>query len=247
MKWHMFSNPRRYVGLGVVAIAGVLAASSCAAASDLIEEQTGGTLNLENLEDIEIDGVEITENGITVDFDKIDLNAENFQIPDIVAPDFNIDIIEAPELPQLRFPEATQIELPEIVSPEISVAETPTETIYTVEGQVLFDFDQANLKPDALAKMDEILAAIQARGTAGGVEVAGHTDSVGTADYNHDLSVRRATGVALWFRERIPPEQDVKAIGYGEAQPIAKNTNDDGTDDALGQALNRRVEIIVAN
>lgn len=57
--------------------------------------------------------------------------------------------------------------------------------------------------------------------------------------------MRRATGVALWFRERVSADQDIQAVGYGESQPIARNTLDDGTDDPTGQAQNRRVEIIV--
>jgi outer membrane protein OmpA-like peptidoglycan-associated protein len=57
--------------------------------------------------------------------------------------------------------------------------------------------------------------------------------------------VRRATGVALWFRERVPADQDIQAIGYGESQPIARNTLPDGSDDPTGRAQNRRVEVIV--
>ena len=45
--------------------------------------------------------------------------------------------------------------------------------------------------------------------------------------------------------QRVPIEQDIQAIGYGESQPIAANMREDGTDDPLGQAQNRRVEIIV--
>jgi len=205
----------------------LVAGTSCAAATEFVEENQGTQIDLSGLEDI-------------------DFNSPNFTVPDIVAPSIEINITEAPDFPEIRFPEAVIINLPEITSPEITVFETPDETIYTIEGQVLFDFDRADLRPEALTKMHEILAAIESRDYNGTVEVAGHTDSVGTAEYNHDLSVRRATGVALWFRERLPAEQDVQAVGYGESQPIAPNNHPDGSPDEVGQTQNRRVEIIVS-
>ncbi|MEZ5410212.1 MAG: OmpA family protein [Acidimicrobiales bacterium] len=206
-------------------------AAACSQAQQVVEEQTGGTLDL---------------SGVTIP-DNIDLNAPDFTVPDIVAPDINIDIdiTEAPDLPVIRFPDAITIELPEITSDDVEVQETDDETIYRISGTVLFDFDRADLRPEALDVLAEIQAAIEDRGESGTIEIAGHTDAVGTAEYNYDLSVRRATGVALWFRERVPAEQDIQAVGYGETQPIAPNTKDDGSDDPTGRAQNRRVEVIV--
>jgi outer membrane protein OmpA-like peptidoglycan-associated protein len=214
-------DPRRLL-LAILAAAVV---SSCGAAEDLIEEETGGTID------------------VTIP----DLNAPDFTVPEIVAPDIDIDIsiIEAPELPVIRFPDAITIEVPEITSPEVEVTETDDETIYTISGQILFDFDRADLRPEALDVLAEIAAAIESRDYRGTIEVAGHSDAIGTAEYNQDLSVRRATGVALWFRERVPADQDIQAIGYGESQPIARNTLPDGSDDPTGRAQNRRVEVIV--
>lgn len=229
-----WSNTRRGGGLtfelvAVVPVAFVLAlvASSCSSAEDLIEEQTGSTLDLS--------GVSIPD---------VDLDAADFTVPDIVAPQINIDITEAPELPVIRFPDAITIEIPQITSDDVEVAETEDETIYTISGQVLFDFDSAELRPEAIGVLDEILAAIDDRGEGVTIEVAGHTDAVGAADYNHDLSVRRATGVALWFRERVPAERPIQAVGYGETTPIAPNTMPDGSDDPTGRTQNRRVEVI---
>jgi outer membrane protein OmpA-like peptidoglycan-associated protein len=222
-------NPRFSRGLSLsllVVMLLALMAASCGAAEDLIDEQTGGTLDLTD---------------VTIP----DLNAPDFTVPDIVAPDIDVVIIEAPELPVIRFPDAITIEIPEITSPEVEVTETEDETIYTVSGQILFDFDRADLRPEALDVLAEVLAAIENRDYNGTIEVAGHTDSIGTAEYNQDLSVRRATGVALWFRQRVPAEQDIQAVGYGESQPIARNTLEDGSDDPVGRTQNRRVEIIV--
>ena len=205
--------------------------AGCGKAQEAIDEQTGGTLDL---------------SGVTIP-DNIDLNAPDFTVPDIVAPDINIDIdiTEAPDLPVIRFPDAITIKLPEITSDDVEVQETDDQTIYRISGTVLFDFNKADLRPEALDVLEEIRAAIKDRGESGTIEIAGHTDAVGTAEYNYDLSVRRATGVALWFRERVPAEQDIQAVGYGETQPIAPNTKADGSDDPTGRTQNRRVEVIV--
>ena len=133
----------------------------------------------------------------------------------------------------------------QITSDAVTVAETDEETIYTIDGTVMFDFDRADLQPEAIAILEEVHAAIVDRGLGGTIEVAGHTDAVGTPEYNQGLSERRAAGVALWFRQRVPAEQVIVAVGYGESQPIATNYLDDGSDDPVGQAQNRRVEIIV--
>lgn len=211
----------------LVAFVVALVGAACSSAEDLIEEQTGSTLDLS--------GVSIPD---------IDLDAPDFTVPEIVAPQINIDITEAPELPVIRFPDAITIELPQITSDDVEVAETEEETIYTISGQVLFDFDSAELRPEAIGVLEEILAAIQDRGEGGTIEVAGHSDAVGAADYNYDLSVRRATGVALWFRERVPAERPIQAVGYGETTPIAPNMMPDGSDDPTGRTQNRRVEVI---
>lgn len=206
-----------------------LVAASCSTVQDLAEDQTGSTVSFD-----------------AGNFTPPDFNAPDFTVPDIVAPDFDIDIIEAPELPEIRFPDAVEIDVPEITNPDVAVEETNEETIYRIEGQVLFEFGAAEVNPDTLSVLEEILNAINNRDFNGEIEIAGHTDSVGTAAFNHDLSVRRATGVALWFRERIAEDRSVIAVGYGESQPIAANTFEDGTDDPDGRALNRRVEIIVS-
>lgn len=222
-----------------LALAASVVGAGCSEAERLIEEQTGSTLDLSQ--------IDLTD--ITIP----DLNDPDFTLPDIVspelAPDININIdqltIEAPDLPVIRFPDAVVIEVPQITSDAVTVAETDDETIYTVDGQVMFDFDRADLRPDAVAVLEEILASIEDRDLGGTIEVAGHTDALGAPDYNQGLSERRAAGVALWFRQRVPAEQVIVAVGYGESQPIAPNTTPDGADDPVGRALNRRVEIIV--
>jgi outer membrane protein OmpA-like peptidoglycan-associated protein len=69
------------------------------------------------------------------------------------------------------------------------------------------------------------------------VEVAGHTDSTGTNEYNQQLSVRRAGSVAAYLRTRQILSDRLIEVGMGEERPIADNTTESG------RQTNRRVEL----
>ena len=69
------------------------------------------------------------------------------------------------------------------------------------------------------------------------VEVAGHTDSTGSEDYNQGLSERRAQSVSTYFTSRNIMSQRLITVGMGELRPVADNATPDG------RQLNRRVEI----
>jgi outer membrane protein OmpA-like peptidoglycan-associated protein len=69
------------------------------------------------------------------------------------------------------------------------------------------------------------------------IVVAGHTDSVGSTEYNQALSERRATSVANYLLSRAVLAARIETVGFGESTPIADN----GTD--AGRSLNRRVEL----
>ena len=71
------------------------------------------------------------------------------------------------------------------------------------------------------------------------ISIYGHTDDVGDADYNQQLSVRRARSVAAFLKENGVNPRRVFIVGYGEARPIDDNTT------AAGRARNRRVELLV--
>ena len=112
---------------------------------------------------------------------------------------------------------------------------------------VNFDFDKDSLRPDAVAILDEAIAILgkypQLR-----VEVAGHTDSVGTDEYNQALSDRRARAVYDYLTGHgIDAGRLSGPTGYGESRPIAPNTNEDGSDNPEGRARNRRTELNVQN
>jgi outer membrane protein OmpA-like peptidoglycan-associated protein len=103
---------------------------------------------------------------------------------------------------------------------------------------VNFDFDKADIRPDARPVLDEAIATLK---DAGDIDVAveGHTDSVGSAAYNEGLSVRRARAVADYLARGGISPQRMEVTGFGENRPVASN------DTADGRAQNRRVELNV--
>ena len=111
------------------------------------------------------------------------------------------------------------------------------EAVISLEG-VHFEFDKATLTPEAMAILDKAAALLDKQQKVV-VEVAGHTDSVGSEEYNQKLSERRAMSVKDYLESKGITATSLTARGYGEAQPVASNDTD------AGRALNRRVELIV--
>lgn len=118
----------------------------------------------------------------------------------------------------------------------------PCGFVITLNDRVLFDFDQAQIRPDAVPVLDTLAAALQ-KVPARAMEIRGHTDAKGSDDYNLDLSERRAQAVVAALRQR-GAAQDAQAKGYGESQPVAPNELN-GQDNPAGRQLNRRVELFV--
>lgn len=103
---------------------------------------------------------------------------------------------------------------------------------------VHFDFDKANIRPDARPVLDEAVRILSEEGTVD-VVAEGHTDSVGSAEYNQKLSERRADAVRRYLiNGGIMPER-IRTEGFGESKPVATN------DTEVGRAQNRRVELRV--
>lgn len=112
---------------------------------------------------------------------------------------------------------------------------------------VNFDFDKATLRPDGVVILDEAIS-ILGRYPDLRVEVAGHTDSIGSDAYNQGLSERRSRTVYDYLTGHgIDAGRLIGPNGYGESRPIAPNTNPDGSDNPEGRARNRRSELNVQN
>ncbi|MET0517673.1 MAG: outer membrane protein OmpA [Burkholderiaceae bacterium] len=118
------------------------------------------------------------------------------------------------------------------------VVVAPVSEKVTYAADAFFDFDKAVLKPEAKAKLDDLIA--KTKGINLEVIIAvGHTDSIGTDAYNQKLSVRRAEAVKTYLVEKGIEKNRVYTEGKGKKQPIADNKT------AEGRAKNRRVEIEV--
>jgi outer membrane protein OmpA-like peptidoglycan-associated protein len=107
-------------------------------------------------------------------------------------------------------------------------------------GDVLFETGKADLKAGAVAELDE-LAKFLAKYPDRTVAIEGHTDSVGSDDFNVGLSQRRAESVRSYLMRQGVDRSRVTTQGMGESVPVASN------DTAGGRQQNRRVEIIVSN
>jgi outer membrane protein OmpA-like peptidoglycan-associated protein len=106
-------------------------------------------------------------------------------------------------------------------------------------ADILFDIDSAQLKPEALARLTELSKRINSSGKFE-IRVEGHTDNTGAADYNLQLSQKRAREVANFLTKNLNAgSQDISWIGHGMTKPAASNFT------AAGRAKNRRVEIIL--
>jgi OmpA-OmpF porin, OOP family len=104
-------------------------------------------------------------------------------------------------------------------------------------GDVLFEYNQARLKPGAQQNLYQLVSFLKQHPEQN-VLIEGHTDSSGSESYNLGLSQRRAQAVRDFLvMNGIGPER-INARGYGEAYPVASNDN------AAGRQQNRRVEIV---
>ena len=100
---------------------------------------------------------------------------------------------------------------------------------------LFFEHDKAIIQPASFKSLDQLGSFLVKHGLS--IEIAGHTDNTGAANYNLDLSERRAKSVANYLVNQGCNRALIKTRGYGMSQPIASN------EDESGRALNRRVAI----
>jgi outer membrane protein OmpA-like peptidoglycan-associated protein len=106
-------------------------------------------------------------------------------------------------------------------------------------SDVLFDTAKHSLRPGAREKLSKVAGVMS--GHAGlKLEVEGHTDSVGSDDYNQRLSEQRGEAVSAYLTQQGMPSSSITTRGLGEGQPVASNDN------AAGRQQNRRVELVVS-
>jgi outer membrane protein OmpA-like peptidoglycan-associated protein len=109
-------------------------------------------------------------------------------------------------------------------------------------SDVLFDFNRATLKPGAKEKLSKLAGILVAYPGDYRMEIEGHTDAIGSEEYNFRLSQSRAESVRDYLGQAgIPASRIIATRGLGKSQPIADNTT------AAGRQVNRRVEIVITD
>ncbi|MDH3916030.1 MAG: OmpA family protein [Chromatiales bacterium] len=120
----------------------------------------------------------------------------------------------------------------------VSVTRHDDHIILNMPGNVTFATDSADISSSFYEVLDSV-ALVLNEFEKTYVDVVGHTDSTGRAEYNQALSVRRAQSVSDYLMTREVMAERLVVTGRGQTQPIASN------DTPEGRALNRRVEIVL--
>ncbi len=117
-------------------------------------------------------------------------------------------------------------------------SDTPADVTFSLQAEVLFGMDSADVSPQAAARIQAIADEI-AKQNAKSVRVFGFTDNLGTHDHGMDLSKRRADAVYAVLAKDLTADGGIQfdVRGYAEEYPVADNSTEDG------RRKNRRVEI----
>jgi len=125
--------------------------------------------------------------------------------------------------------------------PGATVARVGEGIAVTFASGLLYDFDSDVIRSDAAQNLRSLASSLEKYPNTD-LLIVGHTDAVGTSEYNQELSLRRATAAANYLASQGVSSVRLQAVGRGETEPIATN------DTEAGRQANRRVEIaIVAN
>lgn len=118
----------------------------------------------------------------------------------------------------------------------VSVTRIGDNITLNMPGNITFKSDSAELDPSFFKVLNSVNVVVKKYNKTV-VEVAGHTDSTGAADYNQKLSERRANSVAQYLESQGLANNRVVTVGAGESRPIADNSTPEG------RQANRRVEL----
>lgn len=132
--------------------------------------------------------------------------------------------------------EAAPVAPPASESAEVAAIEPQREPL-NISEKAFFDFDRAELKEEDRQRLDEALAQLGNLPNDAIIRITGHTDSVGSEQYNRELSMRRARTAQEYLVSNGIDQQRIVISGMGESNPVAANDNDEG------RAQNRRAEI----
>jgi OOP family OmpA-OmpF porin len=125
------------------------------------------------------------------------------------------------------------------------IAEKPVEDKPFVLKDITYNTGEYNLNEEAKAALDSVLIPFLKLHPKDRIIIGSHTDDLGPHKYNLTLSQKRADNVVKYLVSKGIDKSRITAIGYGETKPIAPNQNEDGTDNAIGRAINRRTEFLL--
>lgn len=129
-----------------------------------------------------------------------------------------------------------------VTPPPPPTAITSVPVIYVFQSDVWFDFDKFVLKSDGIQALTYFAGKYKEQGTKNPITVIGHTDNVGSLQYNTFLSLKRAEAVRDFLMTQAIPKTVITVNGRAYLEPVAPNKID-GRDNPEGRAKNRRVEI----
>ena len=127
---------------------------------------------------------------------------------------------------------------PKIITKTIKVKEEERGLKINLTSNVLFDTGHSDLKPSSFESLLEVIGLLKAY-PDNRVSIEGHSDSVGSAEVNRSLSLKRAEAVRDHLVQRGIETARISVVGWGEEKPIASNRKRNG------RAKNRRVEIVI--
>jgi outer membrane protein OmpA-like peptidoglycan-associated protein/tetratricopeptide (TPR) repeat protein len=118
------------------------------------------------------------------------------------------------------------------------------QTVMYVIRPVFFGFDRFDLTNEAKTTLNDLVEILKTYPMLE-VNAIGHTDNKGSEAYNMMLSKKRSANVVQYITRKGIDGKRIQSLGKGESQPVARNSNPDGSDSPEGRQLNRRVEILV--
>ena len=121
---------------------------------------------------------------------------------------------------------------------DVIIQNTGDRLIVTLPQDILFAVDSTHITPSLRSDLS-VLAQNLINYPNSTIQIIGHTDNTGSADYNQSLSTERALAVSSILQQNGIPQFRIQSTGRGESQPIASNLTPEG------RAQNRRVDVVI--
>ena len=123
---------------------------------------------------------------------------------------------------------------------DLQLVKKPKDPIHI--PNIRYEFDKTGMAEGSKIVLDTTVYRLMEANPELIVEIQAHTDSKGSESYNLKLSQKRAESVVAYLISKGITAERLRAVGYGESQPIAPNDHPDGSDNPEGRAKNRRTD-----